>query len=211
MNRQIDYKTMRAIVGLIAILLAPMMLLLTGFERPLSSISISYWTDARDVFVGALIAVGFFLSAYNGSGNGRDYEYFLSKAACFFAICVALFPTTGFTNQNLPPRWVSDLAGFFGLMVHHIHNGAAVLLFGCLIVMMWLFSDRAMRKGKKFRAYVYRTISGLMLFGIISLGGLGYAFKWPNVALVVEVWGLTLFGAGWLLAGIYKTEHPAPA
>ena len=113
-KRQINYKTMRRIVGAIALLLAPVVWILSG-EPELTSISISYWTDSRDVFVGALIAIGFFLSAYNGAGEGKDWEFWLGKAAGVFATCVALFPTrgsqvqtfqqNGFGQSQVPLAW----------------------------------------------------------------------------------------------------------
>ncbi len=206
MDRQINHKTMRVIVGAIAILLAPTVYLLANGPGPLDSISISYWTDARDIFVGSLIAVGFFLSAYNGSGGSRDLEYYLSKVACVFAICVALFPTTGFDESNMPSGWTAGITGLFGLRPVHIHYLAAILLFACLVAMMWFFSFRAMRKGKQGRAYLYRGISVAMVLGMLVIGGLGYLLAWSNTILLVEIWGLTFFGAGWLLAGMYKTE-----
>lgn len=206
MDRQINHKTMRVIVGAIAIMLAPSVSFLANAPKPLDSISISYWTDARDIFVGSLIAVGFFLSAYNGSGESRDLEYYLSKAACVFAICVALFPTTGFDDTNKPSGWTSGVTAWFGVSPVHVHYLAAILLFACLVVMMWFFSFRAMRKGKQGRAYLYRAISVAMAAGMAVIGGLGYAFEWSNTILLVEIWGLTFFGAGWLLAGMYKTE-----
>lgn len=74
MKREINYKTMRVVVGIIAILLAPLVHFFSGSQEELTSISISYWTDARDIFVGSLVAVGFFLFAYNGQGGKADGE-----------------------------------------------------------------------------------------------------------------------------------------
>jgi hypothetical protein len=206
MNRQINYKTMRVVVGAIAILLAPVVFFLAGSREPLTSISISYWTDARDIFVGSLITVGFFLSAYNGSGGGKDLEFYLSKLSCVFAICVALFPTEGFDINDMPPVWAADLAGVFGLKAHHIHYGAAVLLFVCLIAMMWFFSVRASRKGSKARKKAYLAVGGLMSGGLIAIVLLGSVFSWAKKILIVEVWELTLFGIGWLIAGSYRNK-----
>lgn len=206
MNRQINHKTMRVVVGVIALLLTPAVYLLSGTHEPLTSISISYWTDARDVFVGSLIAVGFFLSAYNGSGTGRDFEYVLSRLSCVFAICVALFPTVGFDGSSAGPAWVVRTAGLVGLLPHHIHYAAAVLLFLCLIAMMWFFSNRARQKGKRGRSNLYRAISIAMAVGIVALLVVGSALSWTNTVLLVELWGLTLFGLGWLTAGAYRTD-----
>lgn len=207
MNRQIDHKTMRLMVGAIAILLAPTVYWLSDTKTALSSISISYWTNSGDIFVGSLIAVGFFLFAYNGTGNGKDLEFYLSKASCVFATCVALFPTQGFSDYDTPPTWTTAIASAIYLEPFNIHYGAAILLFACLISMMWFFSNRAMKKNKKIRAYIYRSISVLMVVGIISIYIYGTIFKFKNTILVIEVWGLTLFGIGWLIAGSYKTEQ----
>lgn len=206
MNRQINHKSMRAMVGAIAFLLAPTVYWLADSETALTSISISYWTNSGDLFVGSLIAVGFFLFAYNGTGDGKDWEFYLSKASCVFATCVALFPTAGFTDKNIPPSWTRAIANTVSLEPFHIHYGAAILLFACLIAMMWFFSNRAMKKGKHRRAFIYRVISILMVVGIISLFVLGKLFEFNNTILFIEVWGLTLFGIGWLVAGVYKTE-----
>jgi hypothetical protein len=207
MNRQINYKTMRIIVGCIALFLAPVVCFLAGAEARLDSISISYWTDSRDIFVGSLIAVGFFLSAYNGSGGGGDLEFYLSKISCVFAISVALFPTTGFYPDQSAPEWGIIFAKTLGLMPQHVHYMAAVLLFFSLTAIMWCFSVRAMRKAKIARAYTYRIISGLMLVGMVAIFYIGKYLEWEKTIFYVEVWGLTLFGLGWLIAGLYKKEE----
>jgi hypothetical protein len=206
LNRQINYKVMRVIVGVIALLLSPVVWFLSGSEKPLTSVSISYWTGSRDVFVGSLIAVGFFLSAYNGAGNGRDWEYLLSKVACVFAVCVAIFPTQGFSREDFPAKWVQALAQSIGLVPESIHYGAAVLLFACLIALMWFFSVHAMNKGKTGRAYFYRGVSVLMVVGIAGLFLIGSVLKFEDTVFWVEVWGLTLFGLGWLVAGSYRSD-----
>ena len=155
MNRQINHKSMRAMVGAIAFLLAPTVYWLSDTETALTSISISYWTNSGDIFVGSLIAVGFFLFAYNGTGHGKDWEFYLSKASCVFATCVALFPTQGFNEHYIPPTWTTAIANEVNLEPFNIHYGSAILLFACLIAMMWFFSNRAIKKGKPRRAYIY--------------------------------------------------------
>ena len=147
-RRQINHKVMRLIVGAIALLLSPVVWVLSGSEYALTSISISYWTDSRDVFVGALMAIGFFLSAYNGAADRRDLEFWLSKAACVFAICVALFPAEGFTDMDIPAGWVLAVTGSVGLLPESVHRGAAVLLFACLIGLIFFFYRRALSKGR---------------------------------------------------------------
>ena len=206
-KRQINHKVMRVIIGIIAVALSPVVWLLSGGDNELTSISISYWTDSRDIFVGSLVAVGFFLSAYNGAGDGRDWEYYLSKMACIFAICVAIYPTTGFSDEDIPAKWVQAIAEPIGLAPESIHNGAAILLFVCLFVLMWFFSVRAMKKGKPARAYFYRGVSIFMWAGIIALLVIGKIIKLTDTIFWAEAWGLTLFGIGWLAAGIYRSDN----
>ena len=201
---------MRVIVGAIAFLLAPIVYWVSGARADLDSISISYWTDARDIFVGSLITVGFFFSAYNGTGGSKDWEFYLSKASCVFAICVALFPTAGFDNNDIPPAWTRSIANAVHLEPTHIHYGAAILLFVCLTVMMWFFSNRAMRKGRPVRAYIYRVIGILMVVGMISIYTYGKIFDLKNSILLIEIWGLALFGIGWIVAGSYKSQANPP-
>lgn len=45
-----------------------------------------------------------------------------------------------------------------------------------------------------------------MIVGIISIFVFGKIFELNNTVLLVEVWGLSLFGVGWLVSGLYKTE-----
>lgn len=206
LKRQFNHKAMRVFVGVTALLLSPTVMVLSGCFRDLTSISISYWTDARDVFVGSLISIGFFLFAYNGTGQKRDWEYWLSKFACVFAICIALFPTTGFRDEDKPAEWVRHVACLFGFSVEKIHNGSAVLLFVCLIALMWFFSARAKIKGKHGRAMFYRVVSVLMGGGIVVGYVVGSYLEFKAATFWIELWGLTLFGIGWLVAGTYRSE-----
>lgn len=203
-QRQINYKIMRVIIGLIAILLSPFVYMLSGVGSELTSISISYWTDSHDIFVGSVAVIGFFLSAYNGGGEGIDIEYITSKLACFYAICVATFPTKGFTSQDVPYSWVKAIADSIGLTCSSIHNATAILLFMCLIALLWFFSVHAMEKGVPYRAWIYRGIVALMVVGAALIALLWKAFDWKDTLFYVEFWELTLFGAGWLVAGTYR-------
>ena len=207
-KRQFDHKAMRRYVGYTAIFLSPVVMIYSGRFSDLTSISISYWTDARDIFVGALIAIGFIMFAYNGTGESRDREFWLSKIASVLAIFVALFPTDGFPDEeNTPAAWAKSIADALGIEVENIHISAAIGLFACLIALMWFFSSRAKDKGKSERAKVYRCVAVLMGGGIaIGLIVGHYILKAETYLFWVEFWALSLFGIGWLIAGFYRTE-----
>ncbi|MEM9174536.1 MAG: hypothetical protein AAGC67_04830 [Myxococcota bacterium] len=218
-KRQIDHKKMRILVGLIALLLPVLARGLAGDRLPdLTSISISYWTPSRDVFVGALFAIGFFLSAYNGNGERRDLEFWVSKFACVFALFIALFPTEGFEDGGPyePAPWIAWISKSVGLTADRIHAINAVLFFACLIVLIFHFAKRARSKRKIGRARAYLAIGGAMILGIL-VGGVAKGFLGvEDATYYLEWWVLWLFAGGWILAGAYKTEPdpespPAPA
>lgn len=212
--RVINHKTMRRIIGLIAFQLPIVVVLLSG-QQELSSISISYWTDARDIFVGSLIAVAFFLFAYNGTGDCRkDIEYWFSKVACLAAIIVALFPTKAEKNCETcsPAKWIQAISEFFGTTSEVIHYTFAIILFISLILLISFFSLRAKNKGELTRSRIYFVISVSMLVGMPVVYVLGELSKWYEPVFWVEFVGLWLFAAGWFLAGAYpsKPEEGVP-
>src|ERR1044072_8281279 len=59
-----DYKALRLLVGAIAFFLPWVVILVT--YRATSSISASYHTKVRDIFVGSLFVIGALFVAYNG-------------------------------------------------------------------------------------------------------------------------------------------------
>ena len=106
-----DVDTLRKLVGLVAILL-PLVVKWISSTR-LSSISASYYTEAHDVFVGALFIIGALLIAYQGHTKP---EMVISKLGAFAAFIVATYPTA------------CDLCG--NSTASTIHYGAAAILFG---------------------------------------------------------------------------------
>ena len=118
--------TLRLIVGFIAFALPPIVISITATMT--SSISASYYTNARDVFVGLLFVIGAFLLAYNGRSRDLDpdtvgkfwqqlgkfwsgaiefrigmrkiEERVVSLIGGVAAICAALFPTACHPCEN---------------------------------------------------------------------------------------------------------------
>ena len=205
-TRIVNHKSLRVMTGVIAILMPFVVQLLSGYKWELSSISVSYWTHAGDIFVGSIVAIAFFLAAYNGTGDcQKDTEYWISKLAGLLALMVALIPTdcTIYCKNGEVPFWVNNLT--FG---HHglVHNIVAVLFFICLFILINFFARTAKYKEKIGRSRFYTIISLCMLFGmpLTYLLALGFGFEpiyW------VEVVGLILFGIAWFVAGTYKTDE----
>ena len=97
-----DYRTLRVVIGLIVILLVPVVYMGNWiFTRHVGgcaynpqwipgSLSGFYYTHMRNLFVGAMCAVGVFLAAYRGHDRWDDR---FTNLAGLAAIFIALFPT----------------------------------------------------------------------------------------------------------------------
>lgn len=201
-TRIVNHKFLRQGTGLIALLLPFVAVWLSG-EPELTSISASYWTDSGDIFVGSLVAVAFFLAAYNGTGNCRkDSEFYISKFAGLFALLVALVPTNcTFIDCSDIPNWVSTVT--FN-NTQFVHNFSAIALFVCLFLLITLFARRAKYKGSLTRSRFYSAISLCMVIGMPLVYFLGNYIDWYEPIYGVEFVGLILFGIGWISAGTYK-------
>ena len=102
-TKVMDYRALRAVIGGIVILLVPVVYIgnwLIFIRHPggcfynpqwiPGSLSGFYYTHMRNLFVGAMCAVGVFFVAYRGHDRWDDR---LTNVAGLAAICIALFPT----------------------------------------------------------------------------------------------------------------------
>lgn len=117
-----SYLALRKTIGILGIAL-PFVLFLgaylifqTGIQSSLSSY---YHTEMRDVFVGTLFVIGFFLFAYNGYDLADKVAGYI---ACIAAVGLALFPTApdGATSTDT-------------IIIGYIHLGFAAIFFLALI------------------------------------------------------------------------------
>ncbi len=185
-----DYKALRLIVGIIALAL-PIIVTLAS-QEDLASISASYFTGARDYFVGLLFVVGALMLAYNGH---TSKEALASKVAAVSAVVVALFPT------------LSD--GCTSSQSSAIHAAAAVTLF--LILAYFCFGPfRENTKGKAgkkgYRAKLYFTCGTVMVVCLL----VGFVSKLVLSCETMDAWkviywveavSLGAFGVAWIVAG----------
>ena len=185
-----DYRALRLIMGLIAFTLPFVVNLLS--PTPLSSISASYHTEARDVFVGMLFIVAAFLWAYNGHTKNQARA---SKVASLAAIFVALFPTNCETCQ-------ADSTS-------NIHYIAAAVLFGTLAYFCFgPFRENTKGQGGKKgrRSKIYFVCGLVMALCILSIGiGQMAVPDLTMKALKITYWAeaiaLVAFGVAWIVAG----------
>jgi hypothetical protein len=155
-----------------------------------SSISAYYYTGMRDVFVGALFAIGVALYVYRGFSPAENVVLSLAGV---LAVCVALFPTQGDGERSV---------------VHDVHAIAAVAFFACLAyVSVFRAADTLSLIRDTGRAQTLQRIyHGL---GIVMLASPLVALAAervlrppggePSVVFYVEVFGVWAFAAYWLV------------
>lgn len=193
LRRHIESTYLRQRVGVAAIGVAlPVVLwvgamLLEGASLQ-SSLSAYYYTSMRDVFVGALFAIGVALYLYRGFS---PVENVVLSAAGVLAVCVALFPTQGDGERTA---------------VHVVHAVAGTLFFACLAyVSVFRAGDTLSLIRDTRRAHalkrVYRVLGVAMLASpLVALGA-----EWvlrppggePSVVFFLEVFGVWAFAAYW--------------
>lgn len=187
---EIDHRTIKLIVGLIALTLAN----LTSFfsQTLITSISASYYEGgwARDIFVGFLFAISAFLLAYNGQSRR---EMLLSKVAACAALGVAMFPCKCGNHTEIIPN---------------VHGVSAAVMFAILAFFCYIFFARARNKGHseaKLRSYIYAVCGIAILAAIVTLAidhftnGL-ISEKIIRLTFYGERVGLMAFGISWLTA-----------
>lgn len=189
-----SYLALRNTVGWIGILLPFVLMLggnlIFGEEIPLFDISMYYYTGMRDLFVGALCAIGLFLFFYRGYDQ---WDNLAGDIAGFSAFCIAWFPTTKIGPQ--------DWAG----KIHFVAAGVffATLAFFSLFLFTRKGSDPSHRKLLRNRIYLS---CGIVLF--ICAAAIFFYFTFftgclPDTRFVfwAETLALVAFGISWLTKG----------
>lgn len=207
----ISYLTLRRIVGLLGIsfpfvlFVGALLLFGTGMQ---GSMSAYYHTGMRDVFVGTLWVIGFFLLSYKGWGH----DNIIGNLACMFAVGTAVFPTR-------PEGAVSRGSAVAG----YLHLAFAALFFLTLIYFsFFLFTKtdprRKPTRRKLQRNVVYRCCGGVMSCCILLI--VVYSSVLPGSAVRVleplrpvfwlESLAVVAFGLSWLTKGeaILRDEAP---
>lgn len=156
----------------------------------LGSMSAYYHTGMRDVFVGALCAVGVALYLYKGFSRAEDLSLTLAGV---LAVCVAVFPTRSGEEWEL---------------VNFVHVVAAVLFFVCLAyVSVFRASDtlRLIRDTDRARLLQrgYRILGTAMLmsplFALAAAWLLRSPAGEPSRVFFIEAFGVWAFATYWLV------------
>jgi hypothetical protein len=202
-----EYLILRKAIGVMAFAIPAVIPLGAAifFDNPLQgSISSYYYTGMRDVLVGVLWAIGFFLLAYKGFEPQDDIT---GDIACVSAIGIAIFPTDKTGSEAF--SWVAVL--------HYVF--AAIFFISLIYFSLVLFTKtapkrkptpRKLQRNRVYRICGYTMIACLVLIAIyIPIPAEAKSalerFKPVFWLEAVMIWA---FGISWLTKGeaILKDE-----
>jgi hypothetical protein len=205
----LSYVDLRRWIGRIAFALPASMIgygLLSEKSWP-GSISAYYYTDMRNVFVGALCALAVFLFSY----RYQKADNYLSTAAAVLVLGVAWFPTA----TEGPTSSGEDV-------VRGIHLACAFLFF----VILAIFSLRIFTKShgrytrrKRQRNRLYRICGWTIVTALVGAVANAAAERWidryplqdGNALFWLETTMVWAFGVSWLVkGGFWLADEPKP-
>ncbi|WP_152975512.1 hypothetical protein [Lacinutrix himadriensis] len=214
----ISYNLLRQLIGLLGIIL-PILLIVGAFyygncEIVQSSISDYYHTKMRNILVGVLCAVAFFMFTYKGY-DIRDS--IAGNLACVFALGVAFFPTGVDTLSECAEQCI-----VYEPWIKAVHFTFAGLFFGVLIYFsLFLFTESKTPKAeleahKRKRNVIFKTC-GYVMIACVAFIALYFFYlqeKFPelqylNPVFWLESIALWAFGISWITKGelIFSDKH----
>jgi len=205
-NIVISYNTLRKIVGLLG-LAFPIILILGSVivgdcSTVQSSISSYYHTVMRDVFVGTLCIVGFFMFAYNGYDRT---DRIAGNLACFFALGVAFFPT-GVEPPANSCAFIPEDQNPIISKIHYIFAACLFLTLTFFAFFLFTKSNGTKTIQKKKRNVIFKICGLIMLICIILLAcyfvwGEHTSLNKLKPVFYLEGIALWAFGISWLVKG----------
>lgn len=207
-----DLLKLRRLIGFITILMIPTCLLFSTWGIPwefgeIDSYSAFYWSDSRNLFVGAITVMSIFYLLYPGY-SWLDKIVNIFTGICMYAIVI--FPCwnptmadNGFIrNFDLFPKMDVNFSN-----MAHIWFGTANLLTQAINVgFLFTKHGKVVSKQKKIRNVIYYSCSGIILFFFLFISILSFAGIWElkwchNFILKIQIISFTLIGFCWLIKG----------
>jgi hypothetical protein len=213
-----SYLLIRALVGVIGVLLPTAMfalegtLLKSGWEVR-GSLSAYYHSGARDLFVGALCVTGFLLLTYMAAQR-NTWDYWLSTVAGVAVLGVALLPTSrpssydgtpacGPGSDPIPPGCTALQQRLGEDLVAGVHFTFAAIFILSLAAICFIFARREERFTQNRRqARFHRICGSVILLGVawVVVGNLASLEPFSLEPLYVgEVVSVYAFGASWMV------------
>lgn len=202
----LSYMHLRALIGILGMLLPVMCYVWCGIYNGGSlpdSISMFYYTNFRDIFVGVLLAFSVFLITYKG------YDILDNAITVIIGVCgigIALFPC-----QN---NEASGMVSFLMLpnsktsILHYSSAGAFFTLLSFNSLFLFTKSRDTVRKGtRKYCRNALFIACGIII--LLSLIGMLIAFicttqeyrDESHILFILETVMLLSFGVSWIVKG----------
>lgn len=201
----ISYKSLRRLIGFLGILL-PLICISFGWffgeYKIQQSISIYYYTNVRDFFVGTLFVLSLFLMTYKGSYRVDNW---ITTITGFAGLLIALFPCYNPDYENVPVglfQLISETSNYF----HQTSAATFFLLLAINSIFLFTRKEGVVTKQKIKRNMVYITCGIIILVCFIGLvlSMLLFTFEQRlnnKIILIFEAIALLAFGISWLVKG----------
>ena len=210
-----NYQYQRFMIGFVALMLP---ILVAWFGCPdLTSLSFSYHSDVRDMFVVCIAAVGALMIPYQGRTGNNKWEFWVPKFGGICAIMVGYMPMDCISNGN--GGWIAPFDCFISSACGPTTNGmvhlmASIGVFLSLFILCIIFRHNA--KGKhtftgSLRACIYEACMFGILVGAVLAGAerLGFPAFGERTIFWAETVMLVSFSIAWLTASkiIIREKH----
>lgn len=206
----LSFYRVRQALGLLGVTF-PFLLIIGGLlsdARIHPSISDYYHTTLRDIFVGALFAIGIFLVSYKGhprQPGERLSDNLAATLAGVGAFGLAIFPNRLLGGEM--PNFSQQAMGETVTQV--LHFSSAILFLGA---MAYFCLGKFARTNDRRRRFVYRWCGwAILVFGVLAtLASVLRAVGSPPVQALIldsgvilwfEAMGIWAFGISWLVKG----------
>lgn len=216
----ISYMTLRQLIGLLGILLPFVCMagaaIIEG-NCVQESISIYYYTNMRDFFIGAMGGLSLFLFTYKGYCRVDDL---VTTACAITGLGLTVFPCMSAPGVQSPVG-IFMISESTSEVIHSTFAGLFFFLMAMNSIFLFTRSDRQKHEflpNKKIRNRIYRACGIIMLCSLALLGlliwikGRTYVSE-HRIPLILEIIILTSFSISWLIKGgvmLKDAEHENP-
>ncbi len=201
----ISYKSLRRLIGFLGILL-PLICITFGWffgsYKVQPSISLYYYTNVRDFFVGILFVMSLFLMTYKGSYR---IDNWITSITGIAGLMIAVFPCYNSEFDKIPVglfQLYSETSNYF----HQTSAATFFLLLAINSIFLFTRKEGVVTKQKIKRNVVYVTCGVIILvcFAALVLSMLIFSFEQrahSKIILIIEAIALLAFGVSWLVKG----------
>ena len=202
----ISYMTMRRMIGILGMAL-PFIVVIGGFINNCNgtvqgSISLYYYTNMQDFFVGLLCAVALFLTTYKGHEN----DHIFTILSGVFALGIAFFPTAMDSGYHVKVG-IFQICDKYSMWIHLTFASLYFLTLAYISYFLFTKTDKEkIKKKKRIRNRIYKTCGIVMVASILLIFVYFLFFQntWVSnykPVLILEAVALIAFGYSWLIKG----------